>query len=201
MRPADVATASLQNRLKKALLEREFEKQYTLGEAAQQRDDWQAAQTHFQQAQKLRPNDRNATENYNLAARITAAGKYITRILDEEHRLGDKNVSASVVEHMHGYEALMENSAQLQKLYDELRHKVLAYQTEVPVTVVSDGKTHIIVRGQGQIGKTNQRTIQLFPGRHVFEGSRAGYKSRLVTVIIPPGAIGTSVTVVCDEKI
>ena len=75
------------------------------------------------------------------------------------------------------------------------------YQIEVDLIVVSDNATYIIVRSHGQVGKTLRRTIRLRPGMRVFEGTRAGYKSKLVTVDIKPEAPPVEVTVICDEKI
>ena len=199
--PASAELGVLQKRLAQARTERAFAAQLSLGEQAKARDDWPVAEKHFERARQLKPDDKTAVENHDLAARVVGATEKIRRTLDREHRLGDQSVLDSVAAYLREVEALAGVSPGLQKLHDELARKVDAYQTEVDVVVVSDNKTHIIVRGVGQVGKTARRTIRLRPGRRVFEGSRSGYQSKLVTVDLVPGAPAVEVSVVCDEKI
>ena len=199
--PADAAAAALQNKVHKAQVDREFKKQLSLGEQARKRDDWATAAQHFQRARKVKPNDETAVLYHNSARQVVSATQQINRRLTEEHRLGDRNVLASVTAYLQKVAPLTELSPGLHEIHAELGRKLDAYKTEVDVVVVSDNKTHIIVRGVGQVGKTARRTIQLRPGKRVFEGSRSGYKSKLVTVDIRPGAPTVEVVVVCDEKI
>ncbi len=199
--PASAELGVLQKRLAQARTERAFAAQLSLGEQAKARDDWPVAEKHFERARQLKPDDKTAVENHDLAARVVGATAKIRRTLDREHRLGDQSVLDSVAAYLREVEALAGVSPGLQKLHGELARKVDAYQTEVDVVVVSDNKTHIIVRGVGQVGKTARRTIRLRPGRRVFEGSRSGYQSKLVTVDLVPGAPAVEVSVVCDEKI
>lgn len=199
--PADKSLAPLQNRLRQAQTEKAFAAQLSLGEQAKVRDDWPAVAAHFQRARKLKPDDKTAVENHDLAQRVVGVTQQIRLMLDREHRLGDKNVLASVSAYLREAGPLAGVSPGLKKNHAELTRKAALYRTEVEVVVVSDNATHIVVRGEGRVGKTLRRTIRLRPGRRVFEGSRAGYKSKLVTVDLAPGARPVEVTVICDEKI
>ena len=199
--PADTELGALQNRLQQALVEREFENQSALGEQAGQQDDWQAAATHFELARRLKPSDKTTVENHDSAQQVVNVAQQIDLMLASEHRLGDKDVLDSVSAYLREVESVVGLSPGLQKAHRELARKVDLYQTEVDVIVVSDNSTYIIVRGHGQVGKTSRRTIRLRPGKRVFEGTRAGYKSKLVTVDIKPEAPPVEVTVICDEKI
>ena len=199
--PASKALGPLQNRLQQAQTEREFAEQMSLGEQAVQRDDWPAAAKSFGRAQKVKPNDKAATDNYHAAQKVVKIAQKISRMLAREQRLGDKNILDSVAAYLREVEPVVGASPRLQKIHVELARKVDLYKTEVDVVVVSDNKTYIVVRGEGQVGKTARRTIRLRPGKRVFEGSRSGYKSKLVTLDIVPGAPSLEVTIVCDEKI
>ena len=199
--PAHEALEPLQNQLKQARTEREFAKQMSLGEQAEARDDWAAAVAHFARAQRLKPNDESAVARHNAARRVVGATKEISQMLAREHRLGDANILASATAYLRETEPVTAHSPRLRELHRELAHKVDLYATEVEVVVVSDNATYIIVRGEGRVGKTARRTIRLRPGKRVFEGSRSGYKSKLVTLDIAPGASSVEVTVICDEKI
>lgn len=198
--PANKLLAPLQQQLQQAQTDAEFNNQTARGEQARQRDDWQAAARHFQRARTLKPNHKTALENHDLATRMVNVMQKIQRALAQVHRLGDLKIVNSMAEYLRQVEPLVGMSPGLQKIHAELAGTVKLYQTEVDVVVVSDNKTNIIVRGIGQVGKTLRRTIRLRPGERVFEGSRAGYKSKLVTLDIAPAA-SVQVTIVCDEKI
>ncbi len=191
----------LQNSLAQVRTEKAFAAQIALGEQAKAHDDWPAAKAYFQLARQLKPGNQSAVENYNVASRVVGIAEKIRATLNQEHRLGDNNVLDSVAAYLRETESDVEVSPSLRKIHAELARKVEAYKTEVAVVVISDNETYIIVRGEGQVGKTARRTIRLRPGRRVFEGARSGYKSKLVTLDIKPGATSVEVIVICDEKI
>lgn len=191
----------LQKRVAQARSKRAFESQIAHGEQAKVRDDWQSAQAHFARAQQFNPGDKTASENYNLAKRITDAGGAIHDMLNAPQRLGDKNALASAVAYLRNTASLIAISPSLKKIHADLARTVDAYQTEVEVVVISDNKTYIIVRGEGQVGKTARRIIRLRPGKRVLEGTRSGYQSKLVSINIAPHVTSVEVVVVCDEKI
>ena len=199
--PADKSLAPLQKRLRLAQKEKAFAAQISLGAQAKARDDWRVAATHFQRARKLKPGDKAAVENHDLAQRIVSVTQQLRQMSDREHRLGDKNVLASVAAYLQETESLVEISPGLKKIHAEVTRKAALYRIEVEVVVVSDNATYIVVRGEGQVGETSRRTIRLRPGKRVFEGTRPGYKSKLVTVDLVPGAPAVEVVVICDEKI
>ena len=90
--------------------------------------------------------------------------------------------------------SLTNQAADLNKLLDQMNKKQKVF-------VVSDNQTFVKVRGVGQVGLTPGRSIKLKPGNYTFEGSRKGYKSKLVKVLIPLGQNNTEVTMICDEPI
>ncbi|MDA8024149.1 MAG: hypothetical protein MPK13_05960 [Gammaproteobacteria bacterium] len=191
----------LEKTLRAALAQREFENALASGEAAKRRDDWAAAAKHFARALQLQPNNQTALKNRQEADAVTAASRQIREHLEQPRRLEDLAAADAVAAYAREIAPLTEASAKLRAQHAELTRVVGLYQTEVPVTVVSDNKTQIIVRGIGRVGKTERREIRLRPGARVFEGSREGYKSKLVTLEIAPGASSAEVTVICDEKI
>ncbi len=197
----DPAIAPLQERLQRARTEKEFAAQTALGEQAVQRDDWPAAEKHFARALQLKANDKTAGDNHRAAQKVIAITRKINRALDAPHRLGDRAVLDSVAAYLREVESVVAVSRELRKSHAELARQVALYKTEVEVLVRSDNATYIIVRGEGQVGKTARRVIRLRPGKRVFEGTRRGYKSKLVTLNIKPGATSVEVAVICDEKI
>ncbi len=199
--PASQSLDPLRERLKQARIDVEFDNQTALGESAVRADNWATAARYFHLAQQLKPNDKTAVENHDSARKVVAIGEKIRRMLAQEERLADRDVVDSVAAYLRQVEPVVGVSAGLREIHGELARKVALYLIEVDVVVVSDNATHIVVRGEGRVGKTTRRTIRLRPGRHIFEGSRPGYKSKLVRVEIEPGGAPVEVTVICDERI
>ncbi|MGR3913159.1 MAG: hypothetical protein OD918_01300, partial [Gammaproteobacteria bacterium] len=193
--------AQLEKTLQRARAQREFKTESASGEQAMRRDDWAAAAAHFARALQLQPNHKIALKNHQAARAIAAATQQISAHLAHPRRLEGRAAADAVAAYAREIEPLTGVSRGLQKLHAELARVVTLYQTEVEVTVRSDGKTSIIVRGIGQVGKTKGRAIRLRPGKRVFEGSRDGYQSKLVTLDIMPGAASAEITIICDEKI
>ena len=125
----------------------------------------------------------------------------VSQNLQNEHRLASKNAADAARGLLKTAAALVGTSPSLDRQASELAAKLDAYAIDVAVVVTSDEKTKVSVRGVGQVGVIAQKTIKLKPGISTFEGKRAGFKSKLVRVNIPPGTKELQVTVVSDERI
>ena len=64
--------------------------------------------------------------------------------------------------------------------------------------VTSDNITDIQVRGIGKLWIILNKTIKLKPGYYTFEGTRNGFKSKLLQVLIPYNKNNYSVRLICD---
>lgn len=164
-------------------------------------DDWAAAQQHFAGARTILPNNKDATDGLQLATKIVSLKAEIAKHLAAPARLANPSVEERVDQLLRDANAYKQFSPSLQAVGEGLSAVVQAYSTPVPVSVISDGETHVSVRGVGQVGQTTGRTINLKPGTYMFEGKRKGYVSVLVKVELKPGAEGVSVEVICNEPV
>ncbi len=199
--PARAALDAVTKKWQQARAAQQFENQMQRGEAATQSDDWPAAARHFEAALAAAPQAESAYQQRALARQVLAARQSILSLLAQPHRLGETEVAAAAAAHIYESAALAARSPGLAKIRADLSRLLAAYQAPVEVAVLSDGNTHIAVRGEGQVGKTRRRVIRVKPGRRVFEASRAGYQSKLLTVDLKPGADLVEITLLCDEKI
>ncbi len=165
-------------------------------------DDWTAVQQSLELALKLNPQLIDAIEGRDLAKSIIDAQSKFDDYLARSDRLSSENIVDAVRKELEEAQALLKYSPRLRSVVSELEVEVVKWQTEVPVRVISDGKTHIIVRRVGIIGAVRDREILLKPGTYRFEGSRRGYRNKLVEVIVSPDADEiTEVTVICNERV
>lgn len=125
----------------------------------------------------------------------------LERILDAPERLS----SVAVADNAKGLVSKAGDVAELSPSLADASRKVARlideYGRKVSIRILSDGVTRISVQGVGQVGVTTDRTIQLRPGSYVFEGARAGFRSKLIPVDILPGTEGLVVEIYPNEPV
>lgn len=170
-------------------------------DSAAKEDDWERSFELFGKAKKEQPNNQRAADGYTLAHSINTLRQQISKHLSAPHRLASKNVATDAAQLIRKANALSGNSVVLDKKSNALNNELASYSVMIPIKVVSDGQTRISVRGVGRVGVTKEKIIKLKPGTYTFEGARAGYKSKLIRVNIPPRINQFIIELVCDERI
>lgn len=169
--------------------------------AARQSDNWVAAEDYYAQAGAIVPDDPQVTGGYELAGNINRLRDDLGKLLDRPERLASESVADNASNLVSRARDVAELSPALARDTAAVAKLIEAYAAKVPVRILSDGVTRISVRGVGQVGATTDRTIELRPGSYTFEGTRAGFRSKLVSVDIPPGTEGLVLEIYPDEPI
>ncbi len=152
--------------------------------AAAQADDWQTAARAYQQVEALRPGHALALQGRQTAERILSLLSAVKAHLGAPHRLSSPHIAAQAQELTRQSREAGRSSPELAVRASELQQAIEHYSRQVPVRLVSDGKTNIAVRGVGRVGAVVSKLIHLKPGAYKFEGRRSGYKSVIVTRLI-----------------
>jgi hypothetical protein len=71
----------------------------------------------------------------------------------------------------------------------------------VPVTVVSDQATLVLIRGVRALGRIGRATVMLPPGAYVFQGHREGYRTIRAEVHVAAGTEVDEVVIICDQRL
>jgi hypothetical protein len=95
---------------------------------------------------------------------------------------------------------LLPASASLATSAQTLAALIDKYSASVEVTVLSDSETFISVIGTGVVGKVNEKTISLSPGKYTLEGKREGFRSKRLDIEVKSGTPMT-VSLVSDESL
>ncbi len=185
------------------ILDRELKSERLLSEAksASVRDDWKKSFQLYESAKKIQPNNILAIEGAQLASSITLLQTSISRHLNAPHRLASANISSQARSLIDSSKNLSGRSNSLDTSLQSLRNLTLSYSTKASIKVVSDGLTKVSVRRVGRVGIIKEKIIKLKPGEYTFEGTRSGYRSKLVHVSIRPGIKDYKVEVICNEPI
>ena len=210
-RTLDKARSLFQGREEVGLLEREvrrLDRDLTLerhledAESFAANDDWGRAHASFLKAGAADAASAAAVNGAKLAGRILRASREVAGHLERPERLSSDNVAAAVRGLLDDAKALAPMSPRLARDAQALERALDEAGTPVPVLVLSDDRTEIAVRGVGRVGRTLEKTISLKPGLYSFEGKRAGYRSKLVEVVVKAGgSVPLEVRVVCDERV
>jgi len=164
-------------------------------------DNWREAKFIYVEASKRHPADKNIRDGLQLATKIVSLQAALRDYIERSYRLSDNNIAAAAEDLLIQARVFAPDSQSLSYQVVALKTLLEQVNVKVPVFVKSDNKTYILVRGVGKVGLTHGREIKLKPGEYTFEGSRSGYRSKLVQLRLPAGELHLKVEVVCDELI
>lgn len=200
MKPSDPQTMELQQAVSDLSKRLMIAQLIAAAEQSAEQDDWYAVQLNFEQALKLQPHANDANEGYELARRMVMTQRTLDDFLSRPQRLSATNIAEAAREEIMRAEPLLALSARMRGTAEELAREIQKWQAKMPVRVLSDGETHIEVRGFGVVGKVTERIVHLRPGEYLFEGKRKGFRNKLVEVQVSNDPLEiTTITVLCDE--
>ena len=178
-----------------------IEKYQQTAQAAIKADDWVLAKQQLEMVLREKADDKAVQQSLLKAATIIELNKEFDQHINNPYRLSKKQVSTKVESKLLEANNFIDASPSLHKRSEDLTRLLEKMSKKISVEVSSDDQTKILVRGVGVVGVTQLKTIQLAPGRYTFEGKRAGYKSKLVDVLIPYDKPSYQISVICDEPI
>ena len=171
------------------------------GDAAIARDEWRHALDIFQQALRTHPNHAELLNRIRKAENIITLDAALSDYLSRHHRLSSPNVASAARKTLQESLEFSQMSRSLASKTGKLSELLAQYEIPVDLLIASDNKTHVSIRGLGNIGVIANKRISLRPGQYILEGKRSGFRSKLVRVVLNPGQTNTRVEVICDEQI
>ncbi|TNF95084.1 MAG: hypothetical protein EP297_11790 [Gammaproteobacteria bacterium] len=199
--PARRETHLLSNKIAKTASTLSLANAKTKGKTAIAKDNWPLALTIFQKALKSHPDNGELISQIEKAKKIIALNDAVTDYLGRHHRLSSPNVASSANKILQETKNFSHMSKSLARKADELAEVLNQYNIPVDLIITSDNKTHISIRGIGNVGAVKKKLVRLRPGKYTIEGKRAGFRSKLLNVVINIGQNTAEVEVICDERI
>jgi len=172
-----------------------------LAEQAVRRDDWQQAKHYFVKAAKDAPENKTVAQGLKQSDHLIRLLDSFRFFFKNPYRLTLADIRNEAQQILLAAEAASNYSFAIKRQAEELRELIVKVNRLIPVAVISDNKTYVLVRSVGRVGIVSQKTIELKPGNYTFEGTRNGFKSKLVQVLIPYDQSFFSIQVICDEPI
>lgn len=185
------------------ILEKSIRFKQTVKQAEQAvgRDDWQQAKNYFTRAAKDAPENQTVLEGLKRSGQVLELLTRLGQYFRNPYRLANKDVRSEAEKILVQADTVSSYSFSVKKQAEQLRELIIKLNRFIPVTIISDNKTNVLVRSVGKVGAVSEKIIQLKPGNYTFEGARDGFKSKLVQTFIPYDQHNFSVRVICDEPI
>jgi tetratricopeptide (TPR) repeat protein len=165
---------------------------------------WLDAKTAFEQILQTAPginSIQSEIEQMNLRiAHQTALNNFLADPARLQSDTQFKSAQALAIE----ISQLAPPFGSLRALLPKLTRLITNARRPVVLTINSDEKTQITVlrRGEdGQLGTLRQRALTLIPGRYTLTGSRIGYRDVRQDITLDGEDRGTTITIICEEKI
>ena len=199
--PTRAETRLLNDKYKKLELDIEIESVLGEGDLASKKDDWKRALSLYRKAESLLPKGESILRKIELSESIISMNSQIISHLASPHRLSSSNIADDATRLITNSSPLSNHSASLSVNITKLKEAIHVYTSPVPVRIVSDGLTNVLVKGVGHIGMVKEKIIHLKPGNYILEGVRSGYKSKLSKINVTPTGANQQFEISCDEQL
>ncbi len=167
--------------------------------AAQQREDWQAADTAYLKALAISPYLKAAHQGREQVTLYIEAHRRLDA-LKLPDGLYDKVIRARAKEWIAYVREKKLNDRKIAKALTDLVATLKLVQVPVSLVLTSDNQSDIEIYGVGKLGRLERQTMQLVPGDYIVVASRPGYRDARATLKVRPGK-PTTLDIRCTESI
>jgi tetratricopeptide (TPR) repeat protein len=169
--------------------------------AAEGVEDWRTAADAYDAILKLDRTIRFAQEGHKRCERRADMAARIDYHLTHPDRLSTDAIFEEALELLVRASEIEPAGPIHRRQLQALDALVQKASIPIPVVLLSDAETEVIVYRVGRLGAFEQRELKLRPGQYTVVGSRAGYRDVRLTLEVVAGAPKPSLTVKCEEPI
>ena len=190
--------------VRQAQLKQQIQALFAQAHQKESAGSWLEAKSAYQSARTLAPNLTDIAQQIEtIDTRIRLAGA-LTQILSDPARLQSDAELSEARNLAITLSQLPSPVGDLQAQLPVLTRMLSHARRALTLTLTSDAQTTVTVLrlgDDGRLGKINQTTLTLIPGRYVVTGSRQGYKDVRHEVTLTIDDPDPSLSVICDEPI
>jgi tetratricopeptide (TPR) repeat protein len=199
--PASVAVADAETRLNESVQRQQIAENRARAQRFQQAEQWADAARAYAAILAIDPDIQFAIAGEATSRDFARLHEQLDRYLQEPSRLYSPRP-------LQAAEQLMSNAAQtphpgqlLQRKLNSLTQLIAAAKSPVPVVLLSDDVTEVMLYQVGDLGSFAKRELALRPGHYTATGKRTGYRDVRRTFTVTAGQSLAPIVVRCEEKI
>ena len=168
---------------------------------AERREQWTTAATQFRAAAKLDNALAGAAQSAARATQRAKLDRQLVAMLERPDRIASDAVYREAVALLGKARAINAPGSRLSGQIKTLDRAIATQRTPLPVTLISDNATNVTIYRVGELGRFQQRTVSVVPGRYVAVGKRNGFRDVRVEFAVSSTNRNASVTVKCEEQL
>ena len=171
------------------------------GQAFEREESWGAALKEYEAVLALDGAIRFAQEGQARTSVRHDLDQRLQGHLARPGRLSDDAVLASAREALDDAGEIGSPGPRLQRQIEQLTGHVSIASTPIPVVLLSDEKTEVLVYRHGRLGAFKSKQLALRPGTYTVVGTRAGFRDVRHELEVDPESPPRPLTVKCVERI
>jgi hypothetical protein len=169
-------------------------------EKAKDRENWQQALNFCEQAMQLESDVAFALSCREQAVHRLELDRRLEAILQQPEKIFTAKALAAARKLQTHVQAIDQAGPRLSNQLSRLTALIRLAETEVEITLYSDGMSDIVIYHVGRFGRFTEKKLRLRTGNYTVVASRQGYRdARQLLKIRPEGQ--HDFTVCCEEKI
>jgi hypothetical protein len=199
--PSRSETTLLKGRIEKALTQlnaAQLEQQISI---FAQSDEWETVKIIGDKALERYPENSFIQSTMESANNILRIQDKLVGYQARPLRLRDANIRNNAQVAIQEARQYFDSSAMLAATVEQLQDTITQENRPIAVTIQSDNRTIIKVLGMGIIGQTESKQIELKPGTYKLEGTRQGYKTEIVTLVVEQSENPIEIDIRCTQKV
>ena len=169
--------------------------------AAEEAEDWPQAITLYDELKAMGAGDSRTDAGRKDAQRQQSLMTQLEKQISAPDRLASDAVYKSAEALLAEVDNITPRGAKLTSRADVLRQWMTAMRTPRRLRLTSDGLTSVTIYKVAQFGTLTAKEIEIFPGRYVAVGSRAGFRDVRKEFRVDPNTAQTQLDVRCDQPI
>lgn len=188
--------------LQQARAELQFQRTRSLldkARAAQQKEDWTAADTAYLKALAISPHLKSAHQGRQQVALYIEAYRRLDA-LKLPDGLYDKVIRARAKEWLAFVQEKQLKDQKIDKARVELVEALKLAQTPVSLILTSDNQSEVEIYGVGKLGRLERQALKLVPGDYIAVANRSGYRDAREVLKVRPGR-SITLDIRCTEPI
>jgi len=197
--PDDADAHAGRQQARQAKIVAEIDRLRVVARGHEQEAEWEAALAAYQQALAVDPTLKFAIEGKRRIAHRVALLHAMTRFIDDPGLMSadaEFDAARALVEQA---ASEVEAGEKFESTVAALRRVVEQSAKPVPLVLVSDNATEVVIQKVGTLGAFSRNELQLRPGRYIIVGSRDGCRDVRKEIILADGM--EPVDIRCVERI
>jgi tetratricopeptide (TPR) repeat protein len=170
-------------------------------QAAESVEDWHGAMAEYRAILALDPAIRFAQDGRARSEMRAELADRIDYHLAHPDRLATDQVFEEALELLVRAEEIVPAGPRHRQRIEALDRLLDAAGKTVPVILLSDLETEVVVYKVGRFGSFERRDLSLRPGTYTVVGSRRGYRDVRLSLVVRAGDPPAPLRVVCEEPI